>query len=154
MNEGKQEVNSMHKKDIIKLLETIAIYMELKGDNPFKISAFRKAAAALEQDDRSLSEIDDMMSLSGIGKGTYAVIKEYMDTGASGTLERLKEEVPEGLVPLLKLPGLGGKKIAKLYQELGVCDAASLKEACEQQKVQGLAGFGKKTEEKNPAGFR
>jgi len=148
MNEGKQEVNNMHKKDIIKLLETIAIYMELKGDNPFKISAFRKAAAALEQDDRSLSEIDDMTSLSGIGKGTYAVIKEYMDTGASGTLERLKEEVPEGLVPLLKLPGLGGKKIAKLYQELGVCDAASLKEACEQQKVQGLAGFGKKTEEK------
>lgn len=126
--------------------------MELKGDNPFKISAFRKAAAALEQDDRS-PEIDDIMSLSGIGKGTYAVIKEYMDTGASGTLERLKEEVPEGLVSLLKLPGLGGKKIAKLYQELGVCDAASLKEACEQQKVQGLAGFGKKRK-KNPAGFR
>ncbi|MCD2476353.1 hypothetical protein LRN56_16310, partial [Staphylococcus aureus] len=45
----------MHKKDIIRLLETIAVYMELKGDNPFKVSAFRKAAAALEQDDRSLS---------------------------------------------------------------------------------------------------
>lgn len=141
-------VNSMHKKDIIRLLETIAVYMELKGDNPFKISAFRKAAAALEQDDRSLSEIDDMMSLSGIGKGTYSVIREYMQEGVSGTLLQLQKEVPEGLVPLLKLPGLGGKKIAKLYQELGVHDAESLKEACEQQKVQGLAGFGKKTEEK------
>ncbi|NPC93664.1 DNA polymerase/3'-5' exonuclease PolX [Bacillus sp. WMMC1349] len=138
----------MHKKDVIRLLETIAMYMELKGDNPFKISAFRKAAAALEQDDRSLSEIDDMMSLSGIGKGTYAVIKEYIDQGVSGTLERLKKEVPEGLIPLLKLPGLGGKKIAKLYQELGVSDMSSLKEACEEHKVQGLAGFGKKTEEK------
>ncbi len=84
--------------------------MELKGDNPFKISAFRKAAAALEQDDRDLSEIDDMMSLSGIGKGTYGVIREYMQEGVSGTLLQLQKEVPEGLVPLLKLPGLGGKK--------------------------------------------
>ena len=50
----------MNKKDIIKLLETIAVYMELKGDNPFKISAFRKAAAALEQADRSHSQIDDL----------------------------------------------------------------------------------------------
>lgn len=49
MNEGKQEVNNMHKKDIIKLLETIAIYMELKGDNPFKISAFRKARRLLNK---------------------------------------------------------------------------------------------------------
>lgn len=138
----------MHKKDIIRLLETIAVYMELKGDNPFKVSAFRKAAAALEQDDRSLSEMDDMMSLSGIGKGTYSVIKEYIDEGKSSTLESLQKEVPEGLVPLLKLPGPGGKKIAKLYKELGVHDAESLKEACEQQKVQGLAGFGKKSEEK------
>lgn len=147
-------VNSMHKKDIIRLLETIAVYMELKGDNPFKISAFRKAAAALEQDDRSLSEIDDMMSLSGIGKGTYGVIREYMQEGVSGTLLQLQKEVPEGLVPLLKLPGLGGKKIAKLYQELGVHDAESLKEACEQQKVQGLAGFGKKIGGENPPGSR
>lgn len=144
----------MHKKDIIRLLETIAVYMELKGDNPFKVSAFRKAAAALEQDDRSLSEMDDMMSLSGIGKGTYSVIKEYIDEGKSSTLESLQKEVPEGLVPLLKLPGLGGKKIAKLYKELGVHDAESLKEACEQQKVQGLAGFGKKSEEKNITGAR
>ncbi|KJF48671.1 MULTISPECIES: DNA polymerase/3'-5' exonuclease PolX [Bacillus] len=138
----------MNKKDIIKLLETIAVYMELKGDNPFKISAFRKAAAALEQDDRSLSQIDDLLALPGIGKGTFAVITEYIEKGQSETLEQLKKEVPEGLVPLLKLQGLGGKKIAKLYQELGVHDAQSLKEACEAEKVQTLAGFGRKTEEK------
>lgn len=118
--------------------------MELKGDNPFKISAFRKAAAALEQDDRSLSQIDDLLALPGIGKGTFAVITEYIEKGQSETLEQLKKEVPEGLVPLLKLQGLGGKKIAKLYQELGVHDAQSLKEACEAEKVQALAGFGKK----------
>ncbi|MBD8068910.1 DNA polymerase/3'-5' exonuclease PolX [Bacillus sp. PS06] len=138
----------INKKDVIKLLETIAIYMELKGDNPFKISAFRKAAAALENDDRSLSAIDDFTKLSGIGKGTASVIEEYINTETSTVLEELKQEVPEGLIPLLKLQGLGGKKIAKLYKELEVVDLESLKKACVENKVQHLAGFGKKTEEK------
>ncbi|OZT12180.1 DNA polymerase/3'-5' exonuclease PolX [Priestia aryabhattai] len=138
----------MNKKDVIKLLETIAIYMELKGDNPFKISAFRKAAAALESDERSLSDIGDVTALQGIGKGTATVIEEFRETGQSSVLDDLKTEVPEGLVPLLKLPGLGGKKIAKLYKELDIVDIISLEEACRNEKVQGLAGFGKKTEEK------
>ncbi|OXS80585.1 DNA polymerase/3'-5' exonuclease PolX [Domibacillus enclensis] len=138
----------VNKKDIIRLLEKIAVYMELKGDNPFKISAFRKAAAALEQDDRSLSEIEDVTKLSGIGKGTAAVIAEYIETGESTVLTELSGEVPEGLVALLGLPGLGGKKIAKLYKELGITNMVELKEACEQHKVQALAGFGAKTEEK------
>ncbi|WP_284036139.1 DNA polymerase/3'-5' exonuclease PolX [Neobacillus sp. 114] len=138
----------MNKKEVIRLLETIAIYMELKGENPFKISAFRKAATALETDDRSLTEIDDFTALSGIGKGTAAVIEEYIKEGSSTVLKELKEQVPPGLIPLLQIPGLGGKKISKLYKELGITDVTSLKEACEAGKVQGLAGFGKKTEEK------
>lgn len=138
----------VNKKDIIRLLEKIAVYMELKGDNPFKISAFRKAAASLETDDRSLSEIDDVTKLSGIGKGTASVITEYIETGESTVLTELAGEVPEGLVALLGLPGLGGKKIAKLYKELGITNMEELKEACEQQRVQELAGFGAKTEEK------
>ncbi|MGG3560418.1 DNA polymerase/3'-5' exonuclease PolX [Neobacillus rhizosphaerae] len=138
----------VNKKDLIRLLETIAIYMELKGENPFKVSAFRKAATALETDERTLTEIEDFTAISGIGKGTAAVIEEYMKGGASSVLAELKEEVPSGLIPLLQLPGLGGKKIAKLYKELGVIDVSSLKEACQTGKVQALAGFGKKTEEK------
>ncbi|MCP8967388.1 DNA polymerase/3'-5' exonuclease PolX [Ectobacillus ponti] len=138
----------VHKKQVIKLLETIALYMELKGENPFKISAFRKAAAALETDDRSLSEIEDFTKLGGIGKGTAAVILEYIETGESTVLQELSKEIPETLIPLLKLPGLGGKKLAKLYKELGVTGMESLKQACEEHRVQALAGFGKKTEEK------
>ncbi|WP_449538391.1 DNA polymerase/3'-5' exonuclease PolX [Ferdinandcohnia sp. Marseille-Q9671] len=138
----------MNKKDVIRLLETIAVYMELKGDNPFKISAFRKAAAALENDDRSLTTIDDFTTLAGIGKGTAAVIKEYIETEDSNVLKELKEQVPEGLIPLLNLPGLGGKKIAKLYKELGIEDMEMLKQACLNEKIQILAGFGKKSEEK------
>ncbi|OZI11770.1 DNA polymerase/3'-5' exonuclease PolX [Bacillaceae bacterium SAS-127] len=138
----------INKKDIIRLLEKIAIYMELKGDNPFKISAFRKAAAALENDERSLTEIDEVTKLAGIGKGTAAVIEEYRETGQSTVLAELQEEVPAGLIPLLQLPGLGGKKIAKLYKELEITNVDELKAACENNLVRGLAGFGAKTEEK------
>ncbi|RFU70705.1 DNA polymerase/3'-5' exonuclease PolX [Peribacillus saganii] len=139
---------SVNKKDVIRLLERIAIYMELKGENPFKVSAFRKAAGALETDDRSLHGIEDFTALSGIGKGTAAVIEEYIKEGKSSVLEELQAEVPEGLVPLLQLPGLGGKKISKLYKELQVENIEDLKSVCEAGKVRDLAGFGKKTEEK------
>ena len=122
--------------------------MELQGENPFKVSAFRKAAAALEGDERSLSEMDDVTKLKGIGKGTAAVIEDLMVTGESSLLKDLEEIVPKGLLPLLKLPGLGGKKIAKLHQELSIDSAESLKEACEAGKVRELAGFAAKTEEK------
>ncbi|PEP65654.1 DNA polymerase/3'-5' exonuclease PolX [Bacillus pseudomycoides] len=138
----------VNKKQVIKLLETIGLFMELKGANPFKISAFRKAAAALESDDRSLSEIEDFTKIPGIGKGTAAVIQEYIEAGTSEVLQELEKEVPSSLLPLLKLSGLGGKKVAKLYKELGIIDMETLQRACEENKVQVLAGFGKKTEEK------
>ena len=73
-------------------------FMELKGANPFKISAFRKAAAALESDDRSLSEIEDFTKIPGIGKGTAAVIQEYIESGTSEVLQELEKEVPSSLL--------------------------------------------------------
>ena len=138
----------MNKKIIIRTLEKIAVLLELQGENPFKVSAFRKAATALETDVRSINEIDDITAIKGIGKGTAAVILELLETGESSVLKELEAAVPKGLVPLLKLPGLGGKKLAKLYQELQVIDATTLKTACEEGLVQGLAGFGAKTQEK------
>ena len=138
----------MNKKTIIRTLEKIALYMELQGENPFKVSAFRKAAAALEADERSLSEMEDVTKLKGIGKGTAAVIEDLMTTGESSLLKELESIVPKGLLPLLKLPGLGGKKIAKLHQELGIDSAESLQAACEAGKVRELAGFAAKSEEK------
>ena len=138
----------MNKKIIIKTLEKIALYMELQAENPFKVSAFRKAAAALESDERSISEIGDITAIKGIGKGTAAVILELMETGESSVLKELEAVVPKGLIPLMKLPGLGGKKLAKLYQELNIVDAQSLKAACQTGKVRELSGFAAKTEEK------
>ena len=138
---------SLNIKDVIRLLETIAIYMEIKGENTFKVSAFRKAAKSLETSGLTLEEITDFTNLPGIGKGTSAVIEEYIKEGNSTVLKELKEEVPKGLIPLLQLQGLGGKKIAKLYKELQIENAADLELACREHKVQTLSGFGKKTEE-------
>ncbi len=148
-----KNTDAINKKDIIHLLEEIAIYLELKGENPFKISAYRKAAQALETDTRALSEIDDWSSIKGIGKGTQGVITEYLTNGESETLTLLKQEVPEGLIPLLDIQGLGGKKLAKLYQELKIENIADLQAACETHKVADLKGFGKKSEEKILAGL-
>ncbi|MBQ0140622.1 MAG: DNA polymerase/3'-5' exonuclease PolX [Kurthia sp.] len=138
----------MNKNEVVQVLEKIAIYLELQGANSFKISAYRKAGAALENDPRSMEEIEDVTVLKGIGKGTASVITELLEKGKSSELELLQEQVPKGLPPLLKIPGLGGKKIAKLYAELGIDSAEALKVACEEGKVQQLAGFAKKTEEK------
>ncbi|MFQ3542558.1 DNA polymerase/3'-5' exonuclease PolX [Halobacillus rhizosphaerae] len=139
---------AIDKKKVIHLLEDIAVYLELKGENPFKISAYRKAAQALERNDHSLNEIEDFTKLKGIGKGTAAVIEEYLENGESETLQQLKEEVPEGLVPLLDLPGMGGKKLSKIYHQLEVTDADTLKKALENGEVENLEGFGKKSAEK------
>lgn len=122
--------------------------MELQGENPFKVSAFRKAAQVLELDARSLSEMDNISSLKGIGAATGAVIEDLMTTGESSLLKELQNTVPSGLLPMLKIPGLGGKKIAKLYKDLQIDSIDALRVACEEGKVRVLPGFAAKTEEK------
>ncbi|MEK3933968.1 DNA polymerase/3'-5' exonuclease PolX [Sporosarcina sp. FSL W7-1349] len=137
----------MNKKTIIRTFEKIALYMELLGENHFKVAAFRKAANVLELDPRSLSEMDDILKLKGIGKGTGAVITDLMEKGESDLLLELEETVPRGLIPLLKIPGLGGKRIAKLREAIGIDSVETLREACLANEVSKVPGFGKKTEE-------
>ncbi|MFG6493930.1 DNA polymerase/3'-5' exonuclease PolX [Fictibacillus sp. UD] len=138
----------VNKKEVVRTLEQIALYLEILGENSFKVSAYRKAANALESDERTMDEIGDVSKLKGIGKGTATVIVEMMEKGESDLLVELQEKVPSELITLLQVPNLGGKKIAKLYSELGITNIESLKEACENGKVRELAGFGAKTEEK------
>lgn len=135
----------INKKDVIQLLERIALLLELKGENAFRIAAYRRAAQGLERDERSLYEIDDLTSIKGIGQGTNAVIQEYMTEGTSTLLTELENEVPKGLIDLLSISGLGGKRIATLYQELGITDLQTLRERCESGDVEKLPGFGAKT---------
>ena len=83
----------------------------IKRENTFKISAYRKAAQSLELDERPLDEISDVTDLKGIGKGVAEVINDYRETGESQYLQQLQEEVPEGLIPLLKIQGLEARKL-------------------------------------------
>lgn len=138
----------MDKKQVIRTLEKIATYLEIKGENSFKVSAYRRAAQALEADQRSLEQIEKPADIKGIGKGTGQVIEELIETNESSLLKSLEEDVPSGLIDLLQLPGLGGKKIAKLFQELHVSDLESLQSVCLSGQVSQLAGFGKKSVEK------
>jgi len=134
-------------QDAMRHLERISVYLEVKGENPFKINAFRKAASILEASDADFMAIEDFTAMKGIGKGTAAVLKEYRETGTSTALTELEQEVPEGLIALLKIPGLGGKKLAKLH-EVGVIDADSFAEKLADGTVEAMSGFGKKTVEK------
>ncbi|MCL1630579.1 DNA polymerase/3'-5' exonuclease PolX [Sporolactobacillus sp. CPB3-1] len=136
----------MDKKQIIKQLDMIAVYLEIKGENTFKVAAYHRAGRALENDPRSMKEIDDLSKLKGIGKSTAQVIEELLVHGQSSVLDALEKEIPRGLIDLLRLPGLGGKKIGRLYRELDVIDRDSLRKVCEQGKVRLLSGFGEKTE--------
>lgn len=137
----------MTKKDLIRLLETIATYLELNLENNFRVAAYRKAAGALETDNRSLSEIDTFKGIKGIGKGTQEIIEEYLETGQSTMLLDLKEKTPVGLVYMTEIPGLGAKRVAKIYEDTGIDTIEDLKVFCEAHKLQELPGFGKKTEE-------
>src|SRR5699024_4338421 len=140
-------IMGLNKKDIVQLLEKIAIYLELKGENPFRIAAYRKAAQGLERDVRSLTEIDDFTTIEGIGKGTNELIIEFIEQGESSLLTELQAEIPASLLPLLKLPGLGGKRISTLYKELNIIDRDSLQRACLDGSILNIRGFGKKTVE-------
>ena len=137
----------MDKKTIIRTLEQIALHMELLGENPFKISAFRKAANTLELDGRSLAEMDDIYELKGIGKSTGTVIQDLIEKGESETLKELERKVPRSMLDMLKIPGLGGKRIAKIREALGIESIESLYEAAKANEISQLPGFGKKTEQ-------
>lgn len=141
-------MSRVNKKQIIDVLDRIALYLEIQGENPFKVTAYRRAGQALETDERSVDGIDDFSKIKGIGKGTADVISELLATGASSVLTALMKEIPSSLLELVKIQGLGGKKVGRLYRELNVTDADSLIRACELEQVRALPGFGTKTEEK------
>ncbi|MCE4956267.1 DNA polymerase/3'-5' exonuclease PolX [Macrococcoides caseolyticum] len=137
----------LNKKDYIKELEMIATYLELIGENPFKIAAYRKAAANIETFQGDINTLKQFTDIKGVGKGVAEVLTDIQLNGTSSLLSTLKETTPPGLVQMLKIRNLGAKKIVKINEALGVDDIEALKQACLDQKVSKLPGFGKKSEE-------
>jgi len=136
--------------EIADLFDQIADYLEIEGDNPFKIRAYRNAGRTLRGLGPELSDMladgEELTGLPGIGKELAAKIVEILETGTAQALEKLKKKLPAGVVEMLKVPGLGPKRVSTLYHELKIESLAALKDAAEAGRVQALPGFGAKTE--------
>lgn len=140
-------IMNITKKDYIKQLERIATLLELSAENPFKVSAYRKAAANLEAFEGDINAVADFTQLKGIGKGVAEVLEDIRAHHESSLLKSLKEQIPEGLIQMLKIRNLGSKKIVKINGALGITTVDELKAACLNNEISALAGFGKKSEE-------
>lgn len=140
----------MEVREIIDRLEEIAVLLELKGENPFKVRAYQSGARALGNLDEELDTLiaeGRLDKVSGIGKALAEKIAVLRESGELPYYDKLRDSVPEGLMAMLEIPGFGPKKIRKVEQELGIETIEDLKAACESGKVAGLAGFGKKSVE-------
>jgi len=149
-------MSHVNKHDAAAILEEIAVLLELQGENPFKVRAYRNAARTIESLGEDLSEVvrkKKLEELPGIGAHIAEKITVLVQKGRLPYFEKLKKSVPPGLLDLLKVPGLGGKKVKTLYEKLKVKSTADLVEACRKGKVAKLAGFGKKTEANILAGI-
>lgn len=141
----------MDKYQVARMLDEIARYIQLSETNPFKSRAFERAARRIETLDRDVAELvssGELYSISGIGKGIGPVVTEIVNTGGSQYLEELREQYPPGIFDLLRVPNLGLKKIGVLYERLGVTSIDELEKAAEDDRISGLPGFGKKTQQK------
>ncbi|MBS0604488.1 MAG: DNA polymerase/3'-5' exonuclease PolX [Verrucomicrobia bacterium] len=140
----------MDKSQIAKIFEEIAVLLELKGENPFRIRAYRNAARTilnLESDLEERVRQGTLTELEGIGDDLADKIKTMVLKGRLPFYEKLKKSIPTGVLDMMQVHGLGGKKIKMIYEKLKIKSIAALKEACEKGKLSRLKGFGPKTEQ-------
>lgn len=138
----------MTRETLVDVLEKIALLLELKGENPFKIRAYRTGAEVVQGhpgDIVQLARDAQLDGIKGIGEALRDKLHELATTGELGFYTKLKAEFPEGIFELFEISGLGPKKIAALYKELQVASIAALKQACEDGTAAKLSGFGEKT---------
>ncbi len=136
--------------DVAEHLRLIAALKEIKGEGRFHWLAFRNAADVIEnlpEDVNDMAAAGTLTDLPGVGQGIAEVIEQFLTTGDSHLAQKLRSQVPVTLVELTEVPGLGAKKVARLWQELGITTLAELKAAAEAHRIRGLKGFGAKTEE-------
>ena len=131
--------------------ELLADLLEIQGANPFRIRAYRNAARTISSTAESLSDLvangTDLTQFSGIGKDLAKQIHEIITKGEHSALNELRKQIPGGVLDMLRIPGVGPKKVSVFFNELGLKSLADLKAACEAGRLSMLKGFGKKTEE-------
>lgn len=139
------------RKDVINALEEIARLLELQGANPFKIRAYTNGARTLNSLDEEFATVvaeERLGDLKGFGDALVQKITELVETGSLEYLENLRAEFPPGLLDLLKLGGVGPKKVKLFYDELQVTSIDDLEAACADGRVAKLPGCGEKTAQK------
>ncbi|NDK55222.1 DNA polymerase/3'-5' exonuclease PolX [Pontibacter fetidus] len=139
----------MENKKIIRLFKLAAELMELHDENPFKIRSYVNGAATLELVEEPLAGMSQatLESIQGVGKGIAAKIIEINQTGSFEELDQMLAATPPGVVEMLRIKGIGPKKVRTIWKELGTETVEELLEACEQDKLSKLKGFGAKTQE-------
>jgi len=148
----------MNNVQIADSLEQIADLLEFQGANPFRTRAYRNAARAVRDLGEPVADVladssRELTDISGIGKDLAEKIRALSETGKLEMLDQLRSEVPESVLALLRIPNLGPKRAAILFNELGIKSLDELRAACEAGKVRELKGFGAKTESTILAGL-
>ncbi|MDQ2994345.1 MAG: DNA polymerase/3'-5' exonuclease PolX [Pseudomonadota bacterium] len=143
---------TVHNKEIADLFNQLADILEIEGANPFRVRAYRNAARFIGESPRSLAEQvkagEDLTQLPGIGKDLAQKIVTIVETGHLPALEVEVKHIPQGIIDMTRLPGLGPKRVKKLHETLGINNLADLKAAALEHKIALLSGFGIKTEAK------
>ncbi len=141
----------MNNNQVADTLETVGKIMEVLGENPFKVRAHTNGARTIRTESTPVSELvadKSLGDLPGIGKALEEKITELVETGKLAYLEELKKSVPPGILEMLRVPSLGPKKVHTLWKEQEISTLKTLEEACKEDKLSSLKGFGKKTQEK------
>jgi DNA polymerase (family 10) len=139
----------VNKDQVAEVLAGIGTLLELKGENPFKTRAYLNAARTIESLSEPLEKLvaeGRLGALKGIGEALQKKITELVTTGRLQYYEELKASIPSGLMGMLEIPGLGPKKIKTLHDELGIESVEQLEQACKARRIEGLKGFGEKTQ--------
>jgi DNA polymerase (family 10) len=139
----------MKNQEIAKIFNDIADILEIKGENPFRIRAYRRAAQNIEGFTKDIAETqeEELKKIPGIGQDLADKIREYINTGHLKFYEELKKEVPSGLVEMLSVPGLGPKTAKMLFEKLKISSIEALEEVAKRGGLKGLPGIQAKTEE-------
>jgi len=141
----------VHNADIAAVFDEIADLLEIESANPFRVRAYRNAARTLRDLTQDVAAMiaqgGDVMELPGIGEDLGSKIKEIVETGTAAMLEEHRKKVPATLTNLLKIPGLGPKRVQALYHKLGIRTLNDLQNAAQNGRVRALQGFGAKTEQ-------
>ncbi len=136
-------------KDTISALEEMGELLELKGENPFKVRAFKNAGRTLMgQTIGAGTPVEDLLKIKGVGKGIAPLIHEMLSTGKIEELNEVRKEIPEGVREMLKLRGVGPSKVRAFWKDLEVTTVGELAYACRENRLVLLKGFGEKMQQK------